>query len=62
MFKFGLTDEQIEQIENGNAIELTVPDLGANGRNATVVIEPADFDNLGEYANLADLSRSQRGN
>jgi hypothetical protein len=51
--KIGLTTEQIEQLQNGESVEITAPDLLNGGQNAVITIEAAT-DSSAEYLNVLD--------
>lgn len=56
--KFGLTEGDIERLEEGQTVRFVIPDLVQPGYNETIEIEPADPDNINEYENTinrADL-------
>lgn len=49
--RFGLTEDHIEALQNGESVEFVIGDLRTPGHNTTVIIEPADFENAGQYRN-----------
>lgn len=57
--KFGLSEDHLERLEDGQTVRFTIPDLIQPGRNATIEIEPADLDNRGKYDNVLDIPRRE---
>jgi hypothetical protein len=51
LFRFGLTDEHIEQLSNGESVEFIIPDLTTPGYNEKIIIEPAEEGEYNRYTN-----------
>lgn len=55
MTKLGLTEEQLETLQNGGSVEFVLPGFQRNGYNTTIEIELADFEELNQYRNAYEL-------
>jgi len=57
--KFGITPEEHEQLEDGETVVYTIPDLVQPGRNTDIEIELVDPDDVDamDYENGVDLAR-----
>lgn len=58
--KLGLTDEHIEQLAQGEAVEFDI--IETPGWNSTIIIEPAgdDIDQYDTYDNVVELAAQRR--
>jgi len=50
--KLALTTQQIERLQNGKSVEVTVPGLVNAGQNTVLVIEHGRDAEVAEYANV----------
>ena len=58
--EFGLTDEHIKQLAQGETVEFVIPDYETPGYNSTIIIEPVGDGDPGDYDNVSDILTQRR--